>query len=539
MPPKRKAQPPPAPIPHAAPPSLEDLLTLPSFFSLDTATPCQRAICRIIDGAPLAELASDPDVVEIMGGADAVQALRGGSGRPKEVYYVGATRGAKTLLMAVLAFQLTQIVDVSVVTSPKDLPRVSILSISVDSAKQCWDHLTGHLPKPTLNGLVVDIKESEREVIVRQERTGKHISIKIVAGAAAGGEVISRWCAGVICDEATRMGGGEAVVNLENTRKACIERLLPGAQFVAVGSTWGAQGYVYERWRESFGKPRVASDTCAGLVVIYAKGPQLNPFWWTPEAIAKGDPEALARDCWLVWGQLESDLMHAPSVDLCMPKERPLVLAAQKGVEYAAAIDPASRRNAFTLVVKCRLGEVDVAALAHQWDPKPGEPLVLRKVFEEMRALLLPYGVSTVITDQWASDALRELAYDYGITLVERRWGGDRTFEVYEALRIKINQGRVQLPPMPEIRADLLAVKRKLTPSGQTIELVKIGRRHADYAPALALACEAHTRDGLPVKAPQEPEVDQRLLTRLRANEEAAKWANGKRAGSVSWLRRR
>ncbi len=47
--------------------SLEDLLTDESAFGLTTASPLQRAICRIAEGSPLGILAHDDAVWRAMG----------------------------------------------------------------------------------------------------------------------------------------------------------------------------------------------------------------------------------------------------------------------------------------------------------------------------------------------------------------------------------------------------------------------------------------------------------------------------------------
>jgi hypothetical protein len=67
---------------------------------------------------------------------------------------------------------------------------------------------------------------------------------------------------------------------------------------------------------------------------------------------------------------------------------------------------------------------------------------------------------------------------------------------MYENLSTWLADGAVEIPSDPQIRADLLAVRRKLTVSGFTIQLPTTGDgRHADYAPAIALALSRHLSD--------------------------------------------
>jgi hypothetical protein len=93
---------------------------------------------------------------------------------------------------------------------------------------------------------------------------------------------------------------------------------------------------------------------------------------------------------------------------------------------------------------------------------------------------------------------------------------------MYENLSTWLADGAVELPPDPQVRADLLAVRRKLTVSGFTIQLPTTGDgRHADYAPAVALALSRHLSDPpAPVRVLSPEERD--ALERARVDAHAA-----------------
>ena len=79
--------------------NLETVLTSASGFGLSQASPLQRAICRIADGLPLADLADDPDVANAL--ACDASALPGSL--PPELYVLSGIRCGKSLLAAALA----------------------------------------------------------------------------------------------------------------------------------------------------------------------------------------------------------------------------------------------------------------------------------------------------------------------------------------------------------------------------------------------------------------------------------------------------
>ena len=45
-----------------------------------------------------------------------------------------------------------------------------------------------------------------------------------------------------------------------------------------------------------------------------------------------------------------------------------------------------------------------------------------------------------------------------------------------------IASGRLELPPEPSLRADLVGIRRRLTATGSAIELPRVAGRHADLA---------------------------------------------------------
>ena len=87
--------------------NLEALLCHEHGFQLTTATPLQRAICRMETGEPLEELAQRDDVRECIGGAHALNDLPDCA--PSTSVLMAAVRTAKSQKAAAKAFRATQI----------------------------------------------------------------------------------------------------------------------------------------------------------------------------------------------------------------------------------------------------------------------------------------------------------------------------------------------------------------------------------------------------------------------------------------------
>ena len=475
--------------------TLERMLTSPNGFALASATPLQRAICRIADGLPLDELAVTPlidrperyaaDIREratlkwSLGDVDKLP-----RSRPAELYIVGPIRSGKSLMTAAVSVCASQRCDLGLL-GPGEVPRVSVVSLTTDLARVVHQHVVGRATaSPSLARLVVG--EATSDSIQFRHPTGSPVEVKIVAGARAGGSLVARWSAGVVFDEFTRMTGSEdGVVNFDDARTAVSGRLLPGAQLCGIGSPWAPFGPAYRVVSEHWQAPS------AQRVVIRAVGPAMNPVYWTPERceeLRRRDPLAFRTDVLGEFADPEASLFSAD--DLAPVTRRDAVeLEPEPGHHYVAAMDPATRADAWTLVVATRRRDgVLQVVMARQWQATRGSPLSPDAVLSEVAEVLRPYDVARVATDQWAADALTDIGARHGIYLASEAITAGRKVELFEGLRALVLSRRVELPPMRELLDDIRRVRKRVTQSGIAIELPRAAGRHCDFAFATALA---------------------------------------------------
>lgn len=456
--------------------STEVLLTHKQGFGLVLATPLQRAICRVIDGFPLGELAEEPEVVAALGSSTVPEA------RPQEVILLSGIRAAKSMIASAAAIRATQVCDLTNLTRG-EVPRVSVASLTRDLAQATFGHLRGALTGP-LSSLL--LQEPTSDSFLLRHPTGTPIELKVVAGARAGSSLVSRWCATVIFDEAPRMQGSEdGVINLDHSRTAVLGRLLPGAQIISLGSPWAPFGPVYELYREHWGHPSKE------VVVFKAPGPAMNPNWWTPQrcaALEKKDPVAYRTDVLAEFVDAE-EAMYADSTLRACARQSPMVVPYIRGHEYAAAMDPATRGNAWTLVVATKRDNVRKIVCAKQWQGSPHEPLKPTAVLAEIADILKSYQVDLCSTDQFAGDVLADVADGLGLTLSVKPWTASEKVRLFTHLGTLLLENQVELPPDENVIQDLKAVRKVTVQNGVSIRLPKTGDgRHADYAPAVALA---------------------------------------------------
>lgn len=466
---------------------LETLLTDDGYFALATASPVQRAICRVLDGLPLDSLADEPSVQRVFGGRDAVLSLP--RVRPKEFLLLAGIRSGKSLIAGACAVRAALTCDVSRLR-PGEIPRVPVVSLTMDAANATFAHISGSVQaSPILSKLLVG--EPRNGSLYLRHPSGRKIEIRVVAGSRAAGSLVSRWLAGVIFDEAPRMvGQDDAVVNLDDARLAVAGRMLPGAQILLIGSPWAPFGPVYELDQEYYAKP---SDR---IVVVKAPGPDMNPITWTPEACAAlqaSNPDAYAVDVLVQYLDAVSSLFMIHELQECTRRE-PLELPYVPGQSYTAAMDPATRGNAWTLVVSTRAPDVDGAqriqvALAREWIGSASKPLSPRLVLAEIREILATYHLTLAYTDQWSAEAIRDLAHEVGLVLVESSLTMPRKVELYDGLRALVTERRIELPPDAHLQRDLISVRRQVAANSIRIEVpLTADGRHCDYAPSLVLS---------------------------------------------------
>lgn len=466
--------------------NLELLVTHEHGFQLTTATKLQRAIMRMETGEPLEELAKLPEVIEAIGGLQALGMLPVGVA-PAVAVLMAAVRTAKSLKAAAKAFRATQVCDLSKLKDG-EIARYSVLSIDKDKAGAVLEHLVGKIQaSPILSACL--LKPPAGESVYVMHPSGRAVEIKVMAGKRAGGAVVARWSVGATLDEAPRMNGAEHVVNLPDVLTGLKARLLPGAQVDLTGSPWAPAGPIYDMYVDRFGRPG------ADLLFMVAKGPDMHPAHFTPEFCALlnrpksegGDPEAYRTDVLAQFCDPPDSLLSSIDIEACT-RRSPMDLEPNEQ-PCAAAMDPANRRNAWTLVI-VRPGPDGKAevVLARQWIGSKAAPLSSSRVFEQMKPLLELYGVEHVWTDQASYNDKFELAMQKGITLVEDDFTESKWREHAALLEKHVSERSISLPPNAALRADILGIQRRLTARSWQVILPSTGDgRHGDYAPALCL----------------------------------------------------
>lgn len=485
--------------------TLEDLLVSDWGFKLESASPCQRAICRVLEGRDLAELETDRDVEEMFGGV--IPRLRVA---PHMFVLLCAIRTGKSLMSMAHAVYMSQKLDVSKLR-PGDGVRISILSTGVDTAKATFRHLAGAIESsPWMNAL--KIRETADTIELRHP-DGREVEIKVVALSRAGSTLVGRFSAGVVIDEAPRLSSDpDNVETIDEALRAIHGRMLPGSTVLLPGSPHVPVGAVFELYERYFGNP---TREC---VVAKARGEQLNPSWWTLERqqhVRNVDVETYRTDC-LAEFRRAPDALFAIQ-DLTAAARSREVRPARDGAEYSAALSPGTEANVWYLVIEefVKNGPDGLPRFAvtrvDEWHSTIEHPLRPKSMAKALASVLKPYGIDHVICAETTPQELIDEAEEAGVSLTPDKLEGIELLQRTEEIRTLIESGRYELPPSKELRRDLLTVKRHQSNTGAlALHLPESsdGRR-CPFVPLLAM-CRKYSGVQLEDKQTEEDPLERR-----------------------------
>lgn len=506
--------------------SLETLLTSPAFFGLTTATPVQRAKCRLVSGEPLGALASHPDVIAMLNSEASLP-----TDAPREVLDVSASRVGKSLFGAALIVHASQSIDVSSV-SLGDIIRFHVAALKLDGTRAVMTHLVNHLvAKPALRALLIGKPDEATTTGVRlRHPSGREIEVEPVPIDRAGGSALSVYSAGALVDEYPRMvGADDGVKNADHFRDAVLGRMLPGAQFFATGSPWQPFGPAFDAVTKHWGKP--TSD----LVVLRTTGQAANPSWWTPARCAeleRRNPIAYRTDCLAEFADGEASVFPTASIEAAFRATPALVIDAGDPVIVLDA--SAGRHDSWTYAVVQwvtphpgheflkgdhideRTGELlardayeirtpDGERVANPeysqsrpmlvflevggWDGAFGQRLAADELVNEVARVARRCGAREVHADQFENYALASMFQRHSLRYHVHHWTAASKTTGVDRARSLLVAGQIVFPAHDRLRRELQRFRQRATAGG--FSYVVPGQGHGDYASLLVTAAMA------------------------------------------------
>jgi len=362
--------------------------------------------------------------------------------------------------------------------APGDLAVVAIISVSRDEANQRLRNI-----KARLDALAVKWHPIEGGI----ELDGKTVGFKVFAGSVGGVSGFS--CIFAFCDEVAKWKDSDSGVNPAKEVLASLRPTMAGqthAKIVLSSSPMGkldAHAVAFDAGDTKFQLTEsVQTWVARGETLTEEECHDLEP-----------DPDIFAREYGVIpFDGSETSLMTERMLLQCT-RMGIRDLPYEPGVQYFAAQDPASRRNEWTLAI-ARLrklpsgGHLVQVVCCKSWRAQRGGVLDNDATLYEISQVMQTYHCTRLWSDQWSFDSLRILAARHGIDLREEGATQANRVQAFEALRRRVDDHTVEFPDDPIVRADLCGVRKWISRNGAfSIELERIGGRHADHAASVAL----------------------------------------------------
>lgn len=431
-----------------------------------------RTWCALIGGAFGCPLLPDmTDLFRLVTGREPLTAPC------RELWLAIGRRGGKNRVTAAVVVFLALFMSWLGI-APGEVGTVLVLARDRVQARVAFRYILGLLQSTEL--LAQEIAAVTTDTITLRN------GIEITIGTADNAAVRGRTIVAAICDEFAFWPYEQATEVLRALRPGMATQ--PDAMLIVISSVYAAAGPFYDARKRHYGvdDPHV--------LYAVATSQQMNPTL-TDEFIGaelERDPvgnaaEYLSRERTDVSGFVDAPLVDSNTRS--EPRELPRVATLPTGAapHYFAAIDVSGgRSDAAACAVAHREGDRIITDGCWRF-PAPHDPA---HVAASIAEVLARYGLSHAVADQYGAELSRRLYAEAGLTLVS----ADVTrSEAYLRLLPLLTTGRIELPPDPVLRTELLGLERRVGRNGKDSVDHRPGA-HDDVANAVALAAWAASR---------------------------------------------
>ena len=376
--------------------------------------------------------------------------------------------------------------------APGDTAVVAIVSKDRPDAKERLN---------TIQGILDVLGVKYKATAERIDLADKDMAFRVYTATVAGVSGFSGIC--VICDEVAKWMDKEAGANPATEVLASVRPTmagLPNARIFLSSSPWG-------RW-DAHARAFDAGDGPIQLV-------EFAETWVARPALTQEDTQRLEPDhrVWLrEYGAVpmegaEDSLLPADALTRCMPRPDDRRIEREVGVSYVAAMAPSLAHGAWSIVIAARLHDgqaiVDFAESRGELEP--------HRLLLDVKLMLQSYGLTSVLSTKDGLGHL-EAAQKLGVHV---RVATTPLPELANDMLARISRGEDDLPPNPELRADLLALRRvdSDVPDEFAVRLADVERYPSFAVPAMVALFEASR---LPApKTAQKKTIGEQMLADL------------------------
>jgi hypothetical protein len=390
-----------------------------------------------------------------------------------ELVAVCGRRAGKSRAASVLACYLAALVDHSDVQAVGERLKVLFLARDQRQALICKGYVEGIFSTiPIFKELVVRPTQDTIEL-------SNGIDLEVKAASAAG--VRGFTCVAVLADEAAHWTTDAASSNADTEILNAVRPSLAttGGPLLILSSPFARKGEVFDLYDKHYG-----AKGDPEILVVHGASRDFNaslPKAVVDRALARNPIAARAE--WLA--EFRSELEGFVSLDTLractgsFAERQPM-----PNISYTAALDAASGSGEDSLAMSvCHYDHASdkiVVDFVCEWNP----PFSPKQVLGEVADHCHRYGISTLISDRWAFNLVRETVRDFNITL---RVSDKTTSDSFGELLPRLNAHEVELPKHQVLLTQLGSLECKPSSRGKTFYGHAPGG-HDDSAAAVAIA---------------------------------------------------
>jgi hypothetical protein len=400
----------------------------------------------------------------------------------REVCLAVGRRGGKTHNMAVNAAFLAVRFDANRLTSGETAV-VPILAADRKQARQVFGYLKGIFTLPEFAPFVHRVLKESIEL---------HNGVNVEVHTASYRTIRGYTVVSAVLDEVAFWRTDDGSANPDTEVLAALRPAMatvPDAMLIMASSPYAATGVLYQTYERYFGQDDPHT------LVLNADTRSLNPN--VPQSYIdrafEEDPASAGseygQDGRVAFRRDVEQFLDPAAVDAVVVPDR-RELPPLGGTKHVAFVDPSGgSQDSFTLAIAH--AEKDVAVLDALREVRP--PFSPDDVVKDFAALLRTYRITTVTGDRYAGEWPRERFGAHGITYKP----SEKTkSDIYREFVAPVNAERVALLDVPVLRAQLVALERRVARGGKdSIDHPRGGRDDVANAAAGALVM-LQTRTG-------------------------------------------
>ena len=355
---------------------------------------------------------------------------------------------------------------------------------------------------PSLERLVDDTGDTtEGFTLCRPD--GRRVSFVAVAASRGGVTVRGFDIVAIIFDESefltsnTEVASGDGFVVSDRDLYAAARPRLHGPA-IFISTPWPVENLTAELFDKNFGRPSTA---------LAARGVSrlMRP---TDERLARDvaqalidDPDNALREFQCQAGSRGGQRLFVEGLEDAVVEARPLVTSARQGSTIGIGGDLGLERDSSAVCAVARVEDEYELLEFDEVRPTKEAPLAPGFVIRQRFAPVMRRHASTSITmdGHYRQSAVEHLDAEH-LEFVHAPEGSQGKYDSYMFVRNLLRTGKLKIPNVPRLIAQLRAVTATPLPGGGTkiTSPRRMGAGHGDIVSALVLACWAAKDDGLP-----------------------------------------